>query len=44
MVFLRVRILQMDNTDIELPGSVLFDPFVAVNVKESVRDASEYNS
>ncbi|XP_041458609.1 protein kinase C delta type-like isoform X2 [Lytechinus variegatus] len=40
MVFLRVRVLQVDSKDIELPGSVLFDPFVAVNVKESVKDAN----
>ncbi|XP_030828326.1 protein kinase C delta type isoform X1 [Strongylocentrotus purpuratus] len=40
MVFLRVRVLQVDSKEIELPGSVLFDPFVAVNVKESVKDAN----
>ena len=33
--------LQVDSKEIELPGSVLFDPFVAVNVKESVKDASK---
>ena len=44
MVFLRVRVLQVDSKEIELPGSVLFDPFVAVNVKESVKDASKLKS
>ncbi|XP_071486841.1 protein kinase C delta type-like isoform X1 [Diadema antillarum] len=40
MVFLRVRVLQVDKQDIELPNEVIFDPFVAVNVKETVKDAN----
>lgn len=37
MVFLRVRLLQVDKEDLETPTGTLFDPYCAVNVLESVQ-------
>lgn len=42
MVFLRVRLLQVDKEDLETPTGTLFDPYCAVNVLESVQTGSKY--